>query len=146
MDKNHQYQQKAYTCGPTCVHMVADYLGVKHGGAEEIEQLCNCTNTTGTIDTGIKNALDTLGIPNEQNTKHTDDVSVIAYLNNVLTGDDVFIMRTLTRGIKHWIVIYKYDNGVYFVADPWLGKIQYSVKQILAIWKPRNFDGFRVFK
>lgn len=146
VEHNHKFQQQAHTCGPTCVQMVADYLGVKYANPEEIEQLCNCNTTTGTIDTGIKNALDTLGINNKQNTENKTPESAIQFLNNSIQNGNVFIMRTLTKGIKHWIVIYKFDGTNYFVADPWLGKIKYSPEQIIKIWQPRDFDGFVIIK
>lgn len=55
-------------------------------------------------------------------------------------------MRTLTQGIKHWVVIYGKTHNQFLVADPWLGKIKYNVEQIISIWKPRDFDGFIVYK
>ena len=146
VENNHIYQNSPYNCGPTCVHMVADYLGVKHNGIKDLEKLCNCTTTTGTIDTGIKNALENLGIRHEQNTKNVEPESAMQYLNDSLVDGNVFIMRTLTKGIKHWIIVYKYDGERYYIADPWLGKITYSPQEIVDIWQPRNFDGFVVFK
>lgn len=146
LEKNHIYQNHGHTCGPTCVQMVADYLGIKYTDSKQIESLCNCSTETGTIDTGIKNALDSLGIKNKQNTEGKDEVSAIAFLDNSLSDGNVFIMRTLTKGVKHWIVVYNKDNEHYYVADPWLGKIKYTPEQIIAIWKPRNYDGFTVFK
>ncbi len=145
VEQHHQFQQAGHTCGPTCVQMVSDYLGIKYKDFEEIENLCGCNTTTGTIDTGIKNALEKLGIRHIQNTE-TAPKTAILFLNNALIDGNVFIMRTLTKGIKHWIVVYKFDGEKYYIADPWLGKIQYTPNEILKIWEPRNFDGFLVYK
>lgn len=146
VEHNHIYQNKNHTCGPTCVEMIANYLGVKHDGGDAIETLCGCNSTTGTIDTGIKSALDSLGISNKQNTEYTDIDSAISLLNASIKDGNVFLMRTLTKGIKHWIIVYKFDGEKYYIADPWLGKITYSLNEIINIWKPRNFDGFSIYK
>lgn len=145
VEQHHQFQQAGHTCGPTCVQMVADYIGVKYKDFEEIENLCGCNTTTGTVDTGIKNALEKLNIRHHQNTEK-EAKAAFEVLNSSLVDGNVFIMRTLTRGIKHWIVVYKFDGTQYYIADPWLGKIQYTPHEILKIWRPREFDGFTVFK
>ncbi len=139
----HCYQQQGHTCGPTCVKMVADFLNVSYKDINELIELCECNTTTGTIDTGIKNALDALGIPNSQN-KITDPAIAMEFLDDLLLNNNIFVMRTLTHGAKHWIIVYGKENDKYLIADPWLGKIQYSHENILSIWWPRNFDGFLV--
>ena len=139
----HSYQEQGYTCGPTCVKMVADFLGVSYDHIDEIIELCDCTSTSGTIDIGMKKALDKLNIPNIQN-KITDPKNAMSFLDNSLDQKDIFIMRTLTQGIKHWIIVYGKSGEDYLIADPWLGKLKYSRNQILNFWKPRNFDVFLV--
>lgn len=140
----HSFQQAGHTCGPTCVKMVADYLNVDYSHIDELIELCGCNTRTGTIDTGIKNALDSLGVRNKQNLLHKDDESAMDFLDSLLENGDIFIMRTLTRGIKHWIIVYGKRGKEYLIADPWLGKITYTRPEILEIWSPRNFDGFLV--
>lgn len=142
----HSFQQAGHTCGPTCVKMVADFLGAQYGDIDEIIELCGCNTKTGTVDTGIKNALDSLGIENERNPHREDPEEAMGYLNALLENGDIFIMRTLTKGIKHWIIVYGKRNGLFLVADPWLGKITYDQNQIINIWQPRDFDGFLVKK
>lgn len=140
----HSFQQAGHTCGPTCVKMVADFLGTGYKDIDEIIDLCGCNTKTGTIDTGIRNALDSLGIANQQN-PHRDSVeSAMGYLNALLENGDLFIMRTLTKGVKHWIIVYGKRGDRFLVADPWLGKIAYDEDQIVSIWEPRDFDGFLV--
>lgn len=140
----HSFQQAGHTCGPTCVKMVADFLGAGYDDIDEIIDLCGCNTRTGTVDTGIKNALDSLGITNEQNPHRDDAESAMGYLNALLENGDLFIMRTLTKGVKHWIIVYGKKGDRFLVADPWLGKIAYDENQIIGIWEPRNFDGFLV--
>lgn len=140
----HSFQKAGHTCGPTCVQMVADFLKADYRDIDHIIDLCGCNTKTGTVDSGIRNALDSLGIPNERNPHRTDEESAMDYLDALLENGDMFIMRTLTRGVKHWIIVYAKTNQRYLVADPWLGKISYGRDQILEIWKPRDFDGFLV--
>lgn len=142
----HAFQKAGHTCGPTCVQMVADFFGAGYEDIDEIIDLCGCNTKTGTVDTGIKNALDSLGIPNERNPYIGDLEMSMDYLNELLNDGNMFVMRTLTKGVKHWIVVYGKIRGKYLVADPWLGKITYDRNQVLEIWRPRDFDGFMVRK
>lgn len=144
LSKHHTYQEKGYTCGPTCIEMVSKFLGVDYGHVDDISDLCGCNPKTGTVDTGMKNALDNLGINSEQN-RHTSSVEdAMDYLDELLEKGNIFIMRTLTRGIKHWIIVYGKQKDDYLIADPWLGNIEYDFEDIVDIWEPRNFDGFEV--
>lgn len=142
----HSFQKAGHTCGPTCVKMVADFFGAGYQDIEEIIELCGCNTTTGTVDSGIKNALDSLGMRNERNPHLGDLEASMEYLNALLDRNEIFVMRTLTKGIKHWIVVHGRKGDAYLVADPWLGKIKYGEDQIVDIWQPRDFDGFRVEK
>jgi hypothetical protein len=142
----HSFQKAGHTCGPTCVKMVADFFGADYNDIDEIIELCGCNTTTGTIDSGIKNALDSLGLRNERNPNMGDLEESMSFLNNLLDRNEIFVMRTLTKGVKHWIVVYGKKGKNYLIADPWLGKIQYSEDQLIDIWYPRDFDGFRVEK
>lgn len=143
-ERFHSYQEAGHTCGPTCLKMVADYLGVDYSHIDELIDLCGCNTKTGTIDTGMKNALNSLGVKNQQNLFHKDSVSAMDFLDSLIDDGDIFIMRTLTKGIKHWIIVYGKAGDHYLVADPWLGKIKYTSSQVLDIWAPRDFDGFLV--
>lgn len=148
---HHQYQNKEYTCGPTCIKMVADFLNInlKYNNIDDIIKLCGCNPTSGTIDSGMKSALDNLNIINLQNPHRGSDgdseTKSIKLLDDILLNNNVFIMRTLTRGIKHWIIIYNKKNDKYKIADPWLGLLEYNISEIISIWRPRDFDGFIIY-
>jgi hypothetical protein len=49
--------------------------------------------------------LDSLGIANERNPRREDTESAMGYLNALLENGDLFIMRPLTKGVKHWIIV-----------------------------------------
>lgn len=144
-DKFHQYQELGHTCGPTCIKMVTDFFGLDNSDIDNIIDLCGCNTKTGTIDVGMKNALDNLQIDNLQNPFMGNEAESMEMLDDVLDGGNLFIMRTLTRGVKHWIIVYDKNGDEYMVADPWLGLITYDSDEILSIWSPRDFDGFIVY-
>lgn len=139
-------QKKWYTCGPSCIEIVADLYRVKYKDFDQLEALTECNDKTGTIDTGIKKALTGIGIENKQNTEAMDPKSAIKFLDEALESDNFFVMRTLTRGQKHWIVVIGKDESEYIIKDPWLGHIYYTKQQIIDIWQPRNFDGFVAYR
>jgi len=142
-DNFHRFQENDYVCGTTCVQMVSDYLNIPYKDFQELIELCQTTSLSGTTDIGIKNALDKLNINYKQNILNKDES--IQMLNSELSKNNLFIMRTLTKGIKHWIIIYGKEGNQYLVADPWLGLIKYSLRDLLNIWQPRNFDGFTIY-
>lgn len=89
-DTHHSFQEDGHTCGPTCIKMVTDYLGVSYKNFGEIINLCGCNDKTGTVDTGIKNALDKLKIKNQQNIVDKDEKSAMSLLNKTLDDGNVF--------------------------------------------------------
>lgn len=144
----HRYQEQGHTCGPTCIQMLANFFDLdQKDDIDGIIQMCGCNTTTGTVDTGIKSALEKLKLPNIRNPYLGNEEKSMSWLLKMLTNGNIFVMRTLTKGAKHWIIVYGVDSdNQYLVADPWLGMIKYNEKQILGIWAPRDFDGFMVFK
>ena len=146
---HHLFQTNGYNCGPTAVAMVAKILGVENENTNinSLEKIMNCDSTTGTTDVGIKLGLDALGIKNERNPCLGEKLTSFITLNQTLKDGNIFVMRTLTRGVKHWILVIgmtKRKDIEYQVFDPWLGKITYSINEINRIWQPRDYDGFIV--
>jgi len=140
----HIYQHKAYNCGPTSIRIVLNHLGFpKTIDLEYLEEITGTNDITGCTDVNMKKGLDELGIkyirivdlPKEESFK---------ILDTELNNQNLIILRTLTKGIKHWIVVYNLQNGIYKCSDPWLGKLQYSYDEINSIWEPRNYDAFIV--
>ena len=148
-NKHHLFQTNGYNCGPTAVAMVAKILGIENekSSIDSLEEIMNCDSTTGTTDVGIKLGLDALGIKNERNPCLGEKLTSFITLNQTLKDGNIFVMRTLTRGVKHWILVIgmtKRKDIEYQVFDPWLGKITYSINEINRIWQPRDYDGFIV--
>jgi hypothetical protein len=71
-------------------------------------------------------------------------------LKLTIDSNNIPILRTITRGVPHWIIVPSYlvdaNTGfvIYNVLDPWLGEIQYSEKQLDEVWKQRQYQFFEV--
>jgi predicted double-glycine peptidase len=120
--------------------MVADLIGVRTDKTiEDIAETCGTHYPVGTDDKMMEKGFAILGmtyrIPSNPN---------VNYLIKSLEAGNVIIVRTLTRGAKHWIVAYAYANGQFAINDPWLGEIKYTEQELIDIWKPRNFFCFEI--
>jgi hypothetical protein len=136
----HRFQEKGYTCGPTAVKMVLDWLGYADVSVDYLEKVSKTDDVVGCTDKSMSLMLDTLGVKYK---RHVGDrTSSWSALEHATAVDNKVVVRTLTRGIKHWIVVYGKTNGKYEVADPWLGMIEYDSAQLELIWQPRDWDCF----
>lgn len=117
------------SCGNTVIKMILNYLNIhKDISIQKIIKICGTTPQFGTRDIEMKHGLDYFGIENYQNKTVGNDEEQIAYLDNILDELNVFALRSLTQGIKHWVLVIGHNNGFYTVNDPWLGKINYTKK------------------
>ena len=124
--------------------MVADSLGIAYKDFDKVKQLCELSPDTGTSHTGMAHALKALGIEHHRNPNIGQEQRSMDLLSHTLEQGNLFIMRTMTRGEKHWVVAYSMQEHIYSIADPWLGLIQYKERGVLRIWRPRSYDGFVV--
>jgi predicted double-glycine peptidase len=139
-----QLQKTEYTCGAAAVINVLSYLKYPTTFTEEylasiggISPIYGCTHDS------MEHILNSVGLENERIVGKDKHYS-FEKLNNELSEGHLCIMRTLTRGIKHWIVVYRKEGEKYRVSDSWLGDITYTKKQIDSIWRPRDYDAFFV--
>ena len=136
-------QTTGINCGPTSLKMLLDYYDSNiNPSIDELTEIMEVDMEAGTTDVRMKKGLVHCNLNHEQ-IKVNDDA--LTFLKNYVKNDRKILLRTLTRGVKHWVVVYDYKDDLFLVADPWLGKIKYNEKQIYNIWKPRNFDGFVVY-
>jgi GNAT superfamily N-acetyltransferase len=134
------FQTSGISCGPACIKMVLNSLG-KHQNTsiEKIAKICGTNPQTGTDDKAMEFGLNWLSVPYRVGqTRHTDG------LIDSLAKGNLVILRTLTRGTKHWIVLTSYSAGKFQVNDPWLGQIEYTPQEVKAIWQPRDYFYFEV--
>ena len=68
-------------------------------------------------------------------------------LKQVIENEHVPILRTITRGVPHWIIVKGFNfvyPDKYTILDPWLGEIEYTEKELDDIWKPRQYQFFEL--
>jgi ABC-type bacteriocin/lantibiotic exporter with double-glycine peptidase domain len=65
-------------------------------------------------------------------------------LKKVIDSDNIPIVRTITQGVPHWIIVNGYDDKKYNILDPWLGQIEYTQEQLDLIWSPRQYQFFEI--
>lgn len=159
MNIKHHYQPTGNSCGPTCLYMVMEYILNKENDLpfdveikytiEDICKMCGTDWIVGTppdrMDTGMK-------MLDMNYTEYIGSPRPYELLRQVLDDGNIAILRTITGGIPHWIIISDWvDNTVlekiddyFYVLDPSLGMIEYNEVQLEKIWKPRNYQFFEV--
>jgi hypothetical protein len=144
----HYQQTEGWNCGPTALLIAyKPMLNYKSTTIDEISSLCGADNITGTTDVRMKAGLDALDIKYLQSSE-LNNKNALHWLKYHLNESDVFLLRGLVKGVKHWVVVTNYDkrNKVFRILDPWLGDYELDGTGLLEIWQPRNFDGFILFK
>ena len=140
-DVKHIYQPTGNSCGPTCIKMVGDFIKGDVGEIDEICIECGTDWVVGTPPDRMKIGLDKLGI---KYIEHISEIEPFQSLKNVIDKGNKCIVRTITDGVPHWIVINSYKGNIFNVNDPWKGPIRYNEKQLSAIWKVRDFFFFEI--
>lgn len=148
------HQNHSTTCGCASINMVYGYLSkakidlefaiAKIAGTSmtpatytKCEKHDNCI---GTCEWKMAKALTWLGIEFREPRVNNTEYLVESLKHNLI------ILRTLTHGFKHWVVLTDYDikTKLFQVNDPAFGKIQYTHKEVYNIWSVRNFDFFEI--
>lgn len=136
-------QPDGISCGPTCIKMVADFFKGNIPSIKEICMMCETDNITGTPPERMRKGLDKLGI---NYVEHIDEDNPYQSLREVIDNGSVAMLRTLTHGVPHWIVVHSYQEDIFLVNDPWLGQLEYNENDLEKIWRERNFFFFEVLK
>ena len=141
-------QTEGWNCGPTALFMAYKPMkNYKPSSIEEVSNLCGADNISGTTDARMLAGLTALNIKNARNTE-TNGYNALLWLRNTLEDGNVFLLRGLVKGIKHWVLVTEYDEstGLFTILDPWLGVYHKAAPGVNKIWEPRDYDGFVVFK
>lgn len=120
--------------------MVGNMLGKgQQLSINELSGVCGTNRQVGTSDAMMEKGLRAIGARYSIG-KAKDTASLAQFLE----GGGYIILRTLTRGIKHWIVVYGTDGEDFLAADPWLGQVRYGPEELVSIWKPRDYFYFEI--
>lgn len=137
------HQPNGIACGPTSLKMVSDYYDIVCS-IEELTIVMGTDDKTGTTDVKMKLGLDYLSLDYEQFSGDKD--TSYNKLYTALKNENIILLRTLVKGIKHWICCDNYSETkkTFNILDPWLGNYELNESEIENVWQPRDYDGFMV--
>lgn len=116
-------QRDAIQCGVSCLQMICKYYGQSYS-FEELEKICIPT-VEGISLLGIKDAAEIVGF----------STTCCQLSLNALKR--ISFPCILHWNQNHFVVLYKYKQGKFYIADPGIGKIKYLEKEFVKYW---SFD------
>ena len=151
----HFYQPTGNTCGPTCIYMIWYYLVNKDNiiyaafkdtvkmkyDISDIAHFCGTDWIVGTPPDRMENGMCTLGI---NYVEYMSSPSPFELLRTVIDNKNIPLLRTITKGVPHWIIVDSYDEEYFYIKDPWLGEIRYAEKDLHSIWSVRDYQFFEI--
>jgi GNAT superfamily N-acetyltransferase len=137
----HMHQPTGNSCGPTCLKMVHDFFVGDRFKISDICRACGTDWVVGTPPERMIKGLDYMGI---QYIEHINDENPFDALREAIDKGHPCIIRTITQGTPHWIIATDYDNDVFAINDPWLGRIIYDEEELDSIWHMRNYFFYEV--
>ena len=114
-------QFDANDCGPASLKMIAAFYG-KHVELSTLRDKC-FVNHDGVSLLGISQAAESIYFRTEGVLLAVSQLSEEANLPCILHWDQ-----------NHIVVLYKIKNGKFYVADPAIGKVQYTEKEFIRHW------------
>lgn len=151
MKIKHQYQPTGNSCGPTCLHMVYSFLEARQNDLPfdteikyTIDDICTMCGTdwiVGTPPDRMETGMKALGI---NYTEYVCSPRPHELLRKVIADKNIAIVRTITKGVPHWIIVDGFSGTLYNVLDPWQGEIQYYQSELEDIWAPRQYQFFEI--
>lgn len=116
-------QRDAIQCGVSCLQMICKYYGQSYS-FEELEKICFPT-VEGISLLGIKDAAETVGL------------STTCCQLSLHALKKISFPCILHWNQNHFVVLYKYKRGKFYIADPGIGKTEYLEKEFVKYW---SFD------
>lgn len=112
-----------------------------------ILDICNICGTdweVGTPPDRMEKGMRELNIPYIE---HMGGSKPYELLQRVIEDGNFAILRTITKGVPHWIVAtrmhFVYPEK-YVILDPALGRIDYNQQDLDSIWAPRQYQFFEI--
>ena len=107
-------------CGPTCLRMVAKHYG-KNFTLQRLREISGI-NREGVSLLGISEAAEKIGFRTMGSRLKIEQLA------------DLELPAILLWNQNHFVVLYRIKNGVYFVADPSKGLIQFTLAELKQRW------------
>ena len=120
--KYHQVESK--DCGPTCLKIIAKH----YGNSINIQKIRSLTETTreGSNLLNISDAAEKIGFRS------------LGVKLNVNQLEEVPLPCILHWNSNHYVVLYKFKKGTYYISDPAIGLIEYNQIEFLKFWIGNN--------
>ncbi len=144
-------QPTGNTCGPACIYMAWYHLINKENSFKfdidmkySIQDIANLCTTDWVVGTPPEKMV--LGL-NALNLKYIEYVSSphpFDLLKTIIDNGNIPLLRTITQGVPHWIIVDGYDDKFYSIKDPWLGEIKYDEKDLDYVWGAREYQFFEI--
>ena len=148
---NYHQQPTGNTCGPTCIYMILEYLLNKEDllpfnlkmkyDISDIENFCGTDWIVGTPPDRMEKGMRYLGI---DYVEYILQPRPFELLRDIIDNKNISLLRTITKGVPHWIIVDSYDEEYFYVKDPWLGEIKYTEKDLHSIWSVRDYQFFEI--
>ncbi|MES2652238.1 MAG: peptidase domain-containing ABC transporter [Bacteroidota bacterium] len=113
-----QYDQM--DCGPSCLRMIAKYYG-KNFSLQRLREISGI-NREGVSLLGISEAAEKIGFRTRGSRLTIDQLQ------------EVELPTILHWNQNHFVVLYKIKKGVYYIADPGKGLIQFTLAELKQRW------------
>lgn len=137
-------QEKWYTCGSTCLYMIYNFLCQKHYNHDSylsIDQIGSFSKTntqTGTVGEYVVRAFKALGV--ESNISVNNNNAIFEIKKDLENGN-LCLLRTLTFGMKHWVLAYGINkNNLVYLADPASGPRLATLEEVNELIRPRDYE------
>jgi len=148
---NYKQQPTGNTCGPTCIYMVLRHILNRSNdllfdvdivdSIESIAEACGTDWVVGTPPDRMQKGMDAVKLKYIEciHSKQPFDL-----LKQVIDSGNIPIIRTITQGMPHWVIVNGYVGDEFNILDPWLGVIKYDIQQLNNIWMPRDYQFFKI--
>jgi ATP-binding cassette, subfamily B, bacterial len=115
-------QNESIECGPVCLKMVAEHYGKN----VELKKICQLSkmDSSGTSLFALSEAAKEIGLN-----------SLAAKIEfDTLIKKDLPLPAMLHWNNNHFVVLYKYNEEKFWIADPAKGKVEYNKKDFCSHW------------
>jgi len=113
---NHFMQPNEWSCGPSTLKMVLDYINNENNNIEDLIKMGNIDSVFGSTGRRMRRILDARGVDYEF-IKSFNSESIIEDINKGY----VFVMLVFLDNLPHWILVSEYENGKFTINDPYVG-------------------------
>lgn len=157
MNIKHVFQPTGNSCGPTCLYMVLNYIInsplVKNDlpfdvapkySIDDICTMCGTDWIVGTPPDRMEKGMKALGL---EYTEYIGSPRPYELLRQVIDDGNIPIIRTITNGIPHWVIVKRYNfvhNDLFEILCPSRGDVKYDEAELDKIWSPRQYQFFEV--